>query len=68
MSKENENNIKNSSFKINNNRYRDFVSGLVAGFISVTVCNPLDITRTRLNLMVISFLFRVLQIILPSVI
>lgn len=33
-------------------RLRDFVSGLVAGVISVTVCNPLDIARTRLNLMV----------------
>ncbi len=31
---------------------RNFVSGLLAGVISVTVCNPLDITRTRLNIMV----------------
>lgn len=36
-------------------RIRDFVSGLIAGIISVTVCNPLDITRTRLNLMVLSY-------------
>lgn len=33
-------------------RLRDFVSGLMAGIISVTVCNPLDIARTRLNVMV----------------
>lgn len=33
-------------------RLRDFVSGMVAGIISVTLCNPLDIARTRLNLMV----------------
>ena len=33
-------------------RLRDFVSGFVAGVISVTVCNPLDIARTRLNVMV----------------
>lgn len=31
---------------------RNFVSGLLAGVVSVTVCNPLDITRTRLNIMV----------------
>lgn len=27
------------------------MSGLLAGFVSVTLCNPLDITRTRLNIM-----------------
>lgn len=43
-------------------RLRDFVSGLVAGVISVTVCNPLDIARTRLNLMVNKNIFRVLQV------
>lgn len=31
---------------------RDFLSGLLAGVISVTVCNPLDTTRTRLNVLV----------------
>ena len=31
------------------------MSGLLAGFISVTLCNPLDITRTRLNIMVTLF-------------
>jgi hypothetical protein len=36
-----------------NEKLKDFVSGLVAGVISVTVCNPLDIARTRLNIMVI---------------
>jgi len=33
-------------------RLANFFSGLVAGVISVTVCNPLDIARTRLNVMV----------------
>ncbi len=37
-------------------KYQNFVAGLVAGFVSVTMCNPLDITRTRLNIMV-SFLW-----------
>lgn len=36
-------------------RLRNFLSGLVAGVISVTVCNPLDIARTRLNVMVIIY-------------
>lgn len=35
------------------NRFREWISGLVAGIISVTVCNPLDIARTRLNAMVL---------------
>lgn len=35
-------------------RLRDFASGLTAGVVSVTVCNPLDIARTRLNLMVLT--------------
>lgn len=30
----------------------NFISGLLAGVISVTICNPLDIARTRLNLLV----------------
>ncbi len=37
-------------------RVRDFLSGLIAGVISVTVCNPLDIARTRLNVMVHSLI------------
>ena len=31
----------------------NFLAGLLAGFISVTVCNPLDIARTRLNVLVV---------------
>jgi len=30
----------------------EFMSGLIGGLISVALCAPLDITRTRLNLMV----------------
>ena len=41
-----------SSVKPKHQRFHDFVSGLVAGLISVTVCNPLDIARTRLNVLV----------------
>jgi hypothetical protein len=37
---------------------RNFISGLIAGFISVTFCNPLDIARTRLNVLVPSFITR----------
>ncbi len=33
-------------------KYQNFVAGLIAGFVSVTICNPLDVTRTRLNIMV----------------
>lgn len=40
-----------------------FISGLLAGFISVTVCNPLDIARTRLNVLVIVISCRLLQVI-----
>lgn len=36
----------------NNETRINFIAGLLAGFISVTVCNPLDIARTRLNIMV----------------
>lgn len=32
----------------------DLVSGLAGGFLSVSVCAPLDIARTRLNMMVAS--------------
>lgn len=35
-----------------NDKYQNFVAGMVAGFVSVTICNPLDVTRTRLNIMV----------------
>jgi len=38
----------------NNDKYQNFVAGLIAGLVSVTLCNPLDVTRTRLNIMVIS--------------
>jgi len=34
----------------------DFVSGLVGGLVSVTSCAPLDIARTRLNMMVGKYL------------
>ena len=37
-------------------KFKEFISGLVAGVISVTVCNPLDIARTRLNIMVVAHL------------
>ncbi len=30
----------------------NFLAGLLGGFISVTLCNPLDIARTRLNVLV----------------
>ena len=43
---------KQEEVPANNKRFHDFVSGLVAGIISVTVCNPLDIARTRLNVLV----------------
>ncbi|KRX07165.1 Mitochondrial carrier domain [Pseudocohnilembus persalinus] len=36
--------------KKNNHLWKyELISGLVAGFVSVTCCAPLDITRTRLN-------------------
>lgn len=31
---------------------KEFFCGLVAGFVSVTVCHPLDVIRTRMNIMV----------------
>lgn len=34
--------------------YNDLLSGLMGGLVSVTVCAPLDIARTRLNMMVIN--------------
>jgi len=38
---------------LNNENIINFVAGLLGGFISVTICNPLDIARTRLNILVI---------------
>lgn len=35
-----------------NGQIANFISGLLAGVISVTTCNPLDIARTRLNVLV----------------
>jgi len=32
----------------------DFFSGFVSGFVTVTICSPLDVARTRLNLMQIT--------------
>lgn len=32
----------------------DFFSGFLSGFITVTICSPLDVARTRLNLMQIT--------------
>lgn len=32
----------------------DFVSGFISGFIAVTICSPLEVARTRLNIMQIS--------------
>lgn len=31
-------------------KWGDYLSGYMSGIISITVCAPLDITRTRLNL------------------
>ena len=53
-----------------NEKYQNFVAGLIAGFASVTICNPLDITRTRLNIMVrlYGYQLRILQVIItPSI-
>ena len=53
-----------------NEKYQNFVAGLIAGFVSVTICNPLDITRTRLNIMVrlYGYQLRILQVIItPSI-
>ena len=47
-----------SSLQHKHKKIHDFVSGLIAGIISVTVCNPLDIARTRLNVLVCTDLFR----------
>lgn len=35
-----------------NAQISNFISGLIAGIISVSFCNPLDIARTRLNVLV----------------
>lgn len=40
---------------VNNPNIVNFIAGLLGGFISVTVCNPLDIARTRLNVLVTMF-------------
>ena len=32
--------------------FKEFLCGLVAGFVSVSVCHPLDVIRTRMNVMV----------------
>ncbi len=37
---------------IKNENLVNFIAGLLGGFISVTLCNPLDIARTRLNVLV----------------
>ena len=37
---------------------KEFLCGLVAGFTSVTICHPLDVIRTRMNIMVLIFTFR----------
>lgn len=42
--------IKHSTHS--NENIVNFIAGLLGGFISVTVCNPLDIARTRLNVLV----------------
>lgn len=40
---------------ISNENIVNFIAGLLGGFISVTVCNPLDIARSRLNVLVSLF-------------
>ena len=40
-----------------NDKYQHFIAGLFAGFVSVTICNPLDIARTRLNVMVFKYIY-----------
>jgi hypothetical protein len=37
---------------------KEFVCGLVAGVVSVSVCHPLDVIRTRMNIMVYHLSFR----------
>lgn len=37
---------------ISNENIVNFIAGLLGGFISVTLCNPLDIARSRLNVLV----------------
>ena len=31
---------------------KEFLCGLGAGFASVSICHPLDVVRTRMNIMV----------------
>lgn len=37
---------------------KEFLCGLVAGFTSVTICHPLDVIRTRMNIMVNAVKYR----------
>ena len=37
---------------ISNENIVNFIAGLLGGFMSVTICNPLDIARSRLNVLV----------------
>lgn len=32
--------------------WKDLISGMAGGLVSVTICAPLDIARTRMNMMV----------------
>lgn len=41
-----------SGHYFNNQNIVNFIAGLLAGFMSVTICNPLDIARSRLNVLV----------------
>ncbi len=50
-------------FGIKSTKIINFLSGLTAGVISVTICNPLDIARTRLNVLVLSLIPRTLPAI-----
>lgn len=41
-----------------NDFFKEFLCGLAAGFVSVSVCHPLDVIRTRMNVMVSIHLHR----------
>jgi hypothetical protein len=58
-------NIKKQNI-ISNEQIVNFFSGLLAGIISVAVCNPLDIARTRLNVLVTSVISRTLHHIIAN--
>lgn len=47
---------------INDQNLVNFIAGLLGGFISVTICNPLDIARTRLNVLVSFSTWRPLRV------